>query len=86
MRKAVFAYAKTKGVEQLRGNCTADQHLRFRYIGSSMPLQSNSEISILYTSSVAVQSGLCWTWSETLKTGFLSMRLIVGPDEVLYIN
>ena len=25
---------------------------------------------------MAVQSGLCWTWSETPKTGFLTTRLI----------
>ena len=25
---------------------------------------------------MAVQPGLCWTWSETPKTGFLATRLI----------
>ena len=36
-----------------------------------------SEISSLYPSFVAVQPGLCRTWSETPKTGFLTTRLIL---------
>ena len=43
----------------------ADQCLCFRYIDSTIPLLSKSEISRLKPSSVAVQPGLCWTRSET---------------------
>ena len=35
-----------------------------------------AEISSLQQFSVAVQPGLCLTWSETPKTGFLTTRLI----------
>ena len=45
---------------------------------SAIPLLSKSEISSLWLSSVAVQPGLCVTWSETPKTGFLTTRLICG--------
>ena len=44
-------------------------------MNSSIPLLK-SEISGLYLSSVATQAGLCRTWSETPKTGFLASRLI----------
>ena len=38
-----------------------------------------SEISSLWPCSVAVQPGFCWTWSETLKTGFLETNQYI-PD------
>ena len=43
---------------------------------STIPLLSKSEISSLQTSTVFVQPGLCRTWSETPKTGFLTTRYI----------
>ena len=51
--------------DQFRGNREADQRLCFRYIDSTIPLLSKSEISNLEPSSVAVQPGLCRTRSET---------------------
>ena len=33
------------------------------------------EISRFYASSVAAQAGLCQSWSEAPKTGFLTSRL-----------
>ena len=60
-----------------QSNCAADQHLLFCYIDSRIPLRPKSEISSLLPSSVAVQTGLCQTWSETPKTGFLMMRLFL---------
>ena len=65
-----FAYAKTKTQNQ-----EADQRLCFRYTDSTIPLLSKSDISTLQPSSVAVQPGLCRTWSVTPKTGFLITRL-----------
>ena len=62
MKNRIFAYAKNKDADQLRGNCEADQRLCFRYTDSIIPLLPKSEISSLYPSSVAVQPGLCWTW------------------------
>ena len=76
MRKPDFCICEHKDADQLRGNREADQRLCFPYIDSTIPLLSKSEISSLYPSSVVVQPGLCGTWSETPKTGFLTTRLI----------
>ena len=42
-----------KDVDQLRGNHEADQRLCFRYIDSTIPLLSKSEISSLFCSCTA---------------------------------
>ena len=75
MRKPDFCICENKDADQLRGDREADQRLCFRYIDSTIPLLSKSEISSLWPSSVAVQLGLCRTRSETPKTGFLRTRL-----------
>ena len=62
----LFAYAK-----QNRSNCTADQHLCFCYIDSTIPLLPKS-LAIFVT----VQTGLYGAWSETPKTGFLMTWLL----------
>ena len=72
-----FLHMRNKDADQLRGNREADQRLCFCYIGSTIPLLSKPEILSLYPSSVAIQRGLCGTWSETPKTGFLTTRLIL---------
>ena len=71
MRKPAFCICENKDADQLRGNREADQRLCFRYPDSTIPLLPKSEISSLQQSSVAVEPGLCRTWSETPKTGFL---------------
>ena len=76
-RKPVFCICENKDADQLRGNREADQRLCFRYTDSTIPLLSKSEISSLQPSCVAVQPGLCRTWSKTPKTGFLTTRLIL---------
>ena len=77
MRKLAFCICeKNKGADQLCGNCEADQRLCFHYMDSTVPLLPKSEISCLLLPSVAVQSGLCRTWSETPKTSFLITWLI----------
>ena len=68
MRKPAFCICENKDADQLRGNREADQRLCFRYTDSTLPLLPKSEISSIQPSSVAVQSGLCQTWSETPKT------------------
>ena len=75
VRKPDFCICENKDADQLRGNREADQRLCFRYTDSTIPLLPKSKISSLQSSSVVVQSGLCRTWSETPKTGFLTMRL-----------
>ena len=79
MRKSAFCICENKDADQLRGNREADQRLCFRYTDSIIPLLSKSEISSVQPSSVVVQPGLCGTRSETLKTGFLTTRLIYAP-------
>ena len=65
MRKPTICICENKDADQLRGNREADQRLCFRYIDSTINLLSKSEISSFWPSSVAVQPGLCQTWSET---------------------
>ena len=77
MRKPGFCICENKDADQIRGNREADQRLCFRYIDSAFPLLPKYEISSLQPSSVAVQPGLCGTWSETRKTGFLRTGLIL---------
>ena len=81
MRKPDICICENKDADQLRGNREADHRLCFRYIDSTIPLLSKSEIASLYSSSVAVQPSLCRTWSETPKTGFLTTRLKYQSDK-----
>ena len=75
MRKPAFCICENKDADQLCGNREADQRLCFRYTDSKIPLLTKSEISSIKASSFIVQSGLCLTWSETPKSGFLTTRL-----------
>ena len=75
VRKPDFCICKNKDADQFRGNREADQRLCFRYTDSTIPLLRKSKISSLYPYSVIAQPGLCRTWSETPKTGFLTSRL-----------
>ena len=47
MRKPTFCICENKDADQLRGNREANQRLCFRYIDSTIPLLSKSEISSL---------------------------------------
>ena len=47
VRKPAFCICENKDADQLRGNREADQCLCFRYIDSTIPLLSKSEISSL---------------------------------------
>ena len=76
VRKLAFCICENKDADQLRGNREADQRLCFRYMDSTIPFLSKSEILSLQPSSVGLRPGLCRTWSETPKTGFLTIRLI----------
>ena len=76
MGKPDFCLCENKGADQLCSNCTTDQRLCFRYSDSKISLLPKSEISSFQPATVTVQAGLCWTWTETPKTGFLAPRLI----------
>ena len=75
MRKRDFCIYENKDADQLRGDREADQCLCFRYTDGTIPLLPKYEITSLIPSSVAVQPCLRRIWSETPKTGFLTMRL-----------
>ena len=76
MGKPTICICENKGADQLRGNREADQRLCFRYTDSTLSLLIKSEISSFYAASGTVHVGLCQTWLETPKTGFLASRLI----------
>ena len=76
MRKPAFCICENKDADQLRSNHEADQRLCFRYTDSTIPLLPKYIISSFLPSSVTAQPGLCGTWSETPKTGFLTTKLI----------
>ena len=84
LRKPAFCICENKDADQLRGNREAVQRLCFRYIDSTFPLLPKYKILSLLPSSVAVQPGLCRTWSEIPKTGFLTTRLILG--HIIHVN
>ena len=86
MRKPAFCIRENKDADQLRGNREADQCLCFRHIDSTILLLPMYKISSLQPSPEAVQPGLCGTWSETPKTGFLTTRLICRYSLVALIR
>ena len=66
---------ENKGADQLCSYCTADQHLCFCYPDSTIPPLVIPKMLRFQHHSVAAQPGLCKTWSETPKTGFLASQL-----------
>ena len=70
MRKPDFCPCENEGADQLCCNCTAEQHLCFRYADSTMPHLLISEISSFFPLSVTVQADLCWRWLETQRPVF----------------
>ena len=86
--KTAFCTCENKVADQLCGNRTDDRHLCFRYMDSTVltPLLSKSENSSLLPSSVTVQPGLCGTWSETPKTGFLTTSSTMVLIEIVFLE
>ena len=77
MRKPDFCICENKDADQLRGNREADQRLVFAIRIVQSLLYLNPKFQASSHLSVVVQPGLCRTWSETPKTGFLTTRLII---------
>ena len=65
-RKPDFCLCENKGTDQLRSNCA---------FVLALSLLFKSKISSFYAASGTVHVGLCQTWSETPKTGFLASWL-----------
>ena len=86
MTKPDFCICENKGAYQLCRNCAAEQRLCFRNTDRQLPLLFKSKISSLLLSSLTVQPGLCRTWSETPKTGFLTTRLLYDKHVFNAIN
>ena len=76
MRKPVYSICEQQRRRSACASAQSDQRLCFRFLDSTVQLISISEISSRHLVSVAAQAGLCLTWSETPKTGFLVTRLI----------
>ena len=74
MRKPDFCLCKNKDADQLCSNCTADQRICFRCSDRTIPLLPLPKISRFFFS-YTVQAGMCLTWSEIQKVGFLASRL-----------
>ena len=68
-------YGNNKGADQPAHQGSLICAFIFCCTDSIIPLVCISEISSLYLASVAVHVGLCLTWSQTPKTGFVMMRL-----------
>ena len=84
VRKPSFCICENKDADQLRGNREADQRLCFRYLDSTIPLFPKSKISSLYPSSVAVQPGLCRTWSKSKLLVFSRQGSIKTQHHLVY--
>ena len=85
MRKPTICMGENKDADQLRGNREADQRLCFRYMDSTFPPLLIPKFSRFWVSSVTVQAGLCWTWSETQIVGFVMHRLN-SSDAFLFVT
>ena len=76
-------YANNKGTDQPVHPCSLISTFVVRCLDSIIPLVSLSKISSLLLVSVAEQTGLSLTWSETPKTGFLAMWLIMNTISLI---
>ena len=68
-------YANNKGADQPAHPRSLISTFVVRCPDSIISLVSVSKISSLYLASVAALDGLSLPWSQTLKTGFLAMKL-----------
>ena len=83
MRIPTFCICENKDADQLRGNREADQRFCFRYIDSTIPLLSKSEISssshlVWLYSLVCVEPGRkpeCWFSHDAAQLEVLNYHL-----------
>ena len=81
-----MSYVNNKGADQPAHPHSLISAFVVHCLDSIISRVSISEISSLYLASVAAQSGLCLTWSQTLKTGFLVTRLIIIVETSIFAN
>ena len=74
----LFPYANNKGADQPAHLRSLISAFVVHCLDSIIPQVSISEISSLYLASLAAQAGLCLTWLQTPKTGFLVTRLMLS--------
>ena len=67
MRKPTFCLCENKDADQFRGNREADQRRCFRYIDSTIPVLSKSDIGPLRSISIASSPRLSGTGMTSLN-------------------
>ena len=70
MTKPTMCIGKNKDADQLQVKRESVQRLCFRYMDSTIPLLSKSEIFRLQPSSVTAQAGLCRSWLKPRRPVF----------------
>ena len=78
MRKPVFPYANNKGADRPAHPRSLISTFVVQSLNSIIPIHvlAKSKISRLYLVSVTEQAGLCFTWSQPPKAGFLMTVLV----------
>ena len=82
MRGPTICTCESRDAGQLCSNREDDRRLCIRYIDSTTPLLSKSQILSLWPSSVAEQLGLCWTRLETRKLVFSRRDSFIDADSL----
>ena len=77
-------YVTNKGADQPAHSRSLISAFVVHCLDSIIPLVFISEISSLYLASVAEQTGLSLTWSQTAKTGFLVTWLILYQTTTVF--
>ena len=75
MRKPTFCVCENKDADQLRGDREADQRLYFRYIDSTIPLLSKSDIFKLLAILCSCTAWFVLDQVGNQNVGFLMSRL-----------
>ena len=83
VRKPVYAICDQQRRRSAAHPCSLISAFVVRCLDSIIPRVFISKISSLYLASVVAQAGLCLTWWQTPKIGFLVMRLVFRNKRTL---
>ena len=75
-KTCLWWFANNKGTDQPVHSCSLISAFVIHFLESTISKLATSEISIFLLVSVSEETGLNLTFSETLKTGFLTTRAI----------